>query len=69
MNRSTKRRGNRGKTEGVDRLLEEARKRPGVSELLEAYQSWQRIETAIQPHRFLMGQQITLSASNSSEFE
>ena len=53
----------------VEQILEEARKQPGISELLEVYQSWQRIETVIRPHRFFMGQQFVISASNSSALE
>ena len=61
---------NRSQTaEEIEELLREARKQPGVSDLFDVYQTWRQIETAIQPHRFFMGQQFILSSSNSSESE
>jgi len=67
MNRAEPERTTEASAERIDTLLKEARKRPGVAELLDVCQSWQEIETTILPHRFFMGQQFTVSATNSSD--
>lgn len=69
MNRSQNKRAGPRAAGQIEQLLREARKQPGVSELFDVYQIWRQIDMAIQPHRFFMGQQFTVSASNSSEFE
>lgn len=45
-------------------MLEEALGRPGVRQVMEVYQNWQRADRAMEPYRLAAKQQETVTTSD-----
>lgn len=65
-NKPTGKRSAKPDAKTVQRLLKQAMKNPGVRELVEVYENWQRLDRPAQAYRQVMAPRSIVSLSDTS---